>query len=247
MDSKNILIIGNNSKYTALAHDLKKYYLFVSTKSPDLKSVSEFLERKQCDAIIISLMVEKIDAFTFLESLKELDTTVTRIVLICPYISSVIRNIANQYNYRLIEESKLNTTDLLCKIGENDVPNKQEEVPVKYLSNEQKEKMIYKKITEIIKKAGVPTNIKGYYYLRESIMLCIKNENGCLISYTNEIFPKISQKYDASFSSIDRSIRHAINVAWNTSPFIHEKMRCKPTSFQLITSIADFIKTNYLD
>ena len=249
MDDKKILIIGEESKHVGLAHSLKRYYSNVCTRKADKDIISEYLKNTKYDVVIAPIRIEGTDIFTFFDNLKSSLFFFPKIILIYPYNSTVIDVIARQFGFLTLKEGSFSITEIISTI-EKDAPiveNKKDILSTPKLTEEERRKRIYLKATELINKSGIPTNIKGYYYLRDAVILCVENQNGCLISYTKCLCPEIAQKHGATQSSIDRSIRHAINVAWNTSSYIHDNMKHKPTSFQLITTFADSIRTSYME
>ena len=68
-------------------------------------------------------------------------------------------------------------------------------------------------VTDIIRKMGVPAHLKGYYYLREAIVISVENINA-INSITTMLYPTIARKYSSTSSCVERDIRHAINIAW---------------------------------
>ena len=61
---------------------------------------------------------------------------------------------------------------------------------------------------------GIPAHIKGYQYLRDSIMLSVKDRD-VINSITKILYPTIAKMYQTTSSRVERAIRHAIEVAWN--------------------------------
>lgn len=105
-------------------------------------------------------------------------------------------------------------------------------------------------ITEIIHQIGVPAHIKGYHYLREAIMLSIKNEE-VINSVTKLLYPTVAKKYATTSSRVERAIRHAIEVAWDRGDldilnayfgYTINNDRGKPTNSEFIAMIADKIR-----
>lgn len=105
-------------------------------------------------------------------------------------------------------------------------------------------------ITDIIHQIGVPAHIKGYHYLREAIMLSIKNEEA-INSVTKVLYPTVAKKYATTSSRVERAIRHAIEVAWDRGDidvlnayfgFTVNNDRGKPTNSEFIAMIADKIR-----
>lgn len=108
-------------------------------------------------------------------------------------------------------------------------------------------------VTDIIREIGIPAHIKGYQYIREAIMMTVNDMN--LLNYiTKLLYPTIAKKYKTTSSSVERAIRHAIEVAWNKGQIdVLEDMfgytisagKGKPTNSEFIALIADKLRLEY--
>lgn len=105
-------------------------------------------------------------------------------------------------------------------------------------------------VTEIIHEVGVPAHIKGYQYLRSSILMAVKDME-ILDSITKQLYPAIAEQYGTTSSRVERAIRHAIEVAWGRgkTDTMHELFgytlhqgKIKPTNSEFIALIADKIR-----
>lgn len=105
-------------------------------------------------------------------------------------------------------------------------------------------------VTEIIHQIGVPAHIKGYHYLREAIILSIKN---CDIvnSVTKLLYPTVAKHHSTTASRVERAIRHAIEVAWDRGDldvlnsyfgYTIQNDRGKPTNSEFIAMISDKLR-----
>lgn len=108
-------------------------------------------------------------------------------------------------------------------------------------------------VTKIIRDLGIPAHIKGYQYIREGIIMAIEDVN--MMNYiTKLLYPSIAKKYKTTSSSVERAIRHAIEVAWNRGKVeLLEEMfgytisagKGKPTNSEFIALIADKLRLDY--
>ena len=98
-------------------------------------------------------------------------------------------------------------------------------------------------ITNMIHEIGVPAHIKGYQYLRDSIMMAVCDMD-ILNSITKQLYPSIAQKFDTTPSRVERAIRHAIDALFGYT--IHAG-KGKPTNSEFIALIADKIRLEYGD
>jgi two-component system response regulator (stage 0 sporulation protein A) len=108
-------------------------------------------------------------------------------------------------------------------------------------------------VTDIIREIGIPANIKGYQYIREGIIMAVNDVN--MLNYiTKLLYPTIAKKYKTTSSSVERAIRHAIEVAWNRGQIdvINDMFgytvnagKGKPTNSEFIALIADKLRIEY--
>lgn len=105
-------------------------------------------------------------------------------------------------------------------------------------------------ITDIIHQIGVPAHIKGYHYLREAIILSIKNSD-IINSVTKLLYPTVAKKHGTTASRVERAIRHAIEVAWDRGDidvlnsyfgYTIQNERGKPTNSEFIAMISDKLR-----
>lgn len=105
-------------------------------------------------------------------------------------------------------------------------------------------------VTNVIHEIGVPAHIKGYQYLREAIMMVVKDIE-LLSGITKELYPGIASKFETTPSRVERAIRHAIEVAWSRGRIetinklfgytIHDE-KGKPTNGEFVAMIADKLR-----
>ena len=107
-----------------------------------------------------------------------------------------------------------------------------------------------REVTNLIKKIGIPAHIKGYRYIRTAILLSIKDSE-MLEFITKNLYPQIAKQYKTKPSSVERAIRHAIEVACSKGNielidgFFGNTIspdRGKPTNSQFIAQIVDYFK-----
>lgn len=112
------------------------------------------------------------------------------------------------------------------------------------------EKSLEEIITEIIHDVGVPAHIKGYQYLRESILMSVEDVD-MLNSVTKILYPEVAKKFRTTPSRVERAIRHAIEVAWSRGKvetieemfgYTVSQGKGKPTNSEFIALITDKIR-----
>ena len=102
-------------------------------------------------------------------------------------------------------------------------------------------------VTEILHQIGVPAHIKGYHYLRDSIIMAIEDPE-IINAVTKQLYPSVAKRYNTTSSRVERAIRHAIEVAWDRGDvevlnsyfgYTIHNTRGKPTNSEFIAMIAD--------
>jgi two-component system response regulator (stage 0 sporulation protein A) len=106
-----------------------------------------------------------------------------------------------------------------------------------------------KKISEVLHYVGIPTHVKGYQYLRKAIAMVIDDET-LLGAITISLYPNIAEIYKTTSSRVERSIRHAIELAWEKQDensikdffgYAIHNQKGKPSNGEFIAMVADKI------
>ncbi len=105
-------------------------------------------------------------------------------------------------------------------------------------------------VTNIMHEIGVPAHIKGYQYLRDAIMMVVKDLD-IINSITKQLYPSIAREYNTTPSRVERAIRHAIEVAWSRGQvetidalfgYTVSVGKGKPTNSEFIAMVADKLR-----
>lgn len=109
-------------------------------------------------------------------------------------------------------------------------------------------------VTNTIHSVGVPANIKGYQYLRDAIIMSIKDTE-LINAVTKQLYPKVADRHNTSPSRVERAIRHAIEVAcirgneeelYKLFGYTVSNNKGKPTNSEFIAMIADKLRLEML-
>lgn len=112
------------------------------------------------------------------------------------------------------------------------------------------ERKIESMVTEVIHEIGIPAHIKGYQYIREAIILTIKDME-LINAVTKALYPMVAKKYGTTSSRVERAIRHAIEVAWDRGDlevlqsyfgYTVSNIKGKPTNSEFIALISDRLR-----
>lgn len=105
-------------------------------------------------------------------------------------------------------------------------------------------------VAELMHEVGVPAHIRGYDYIRDSIMLSLKDRN-MLKAITKELYPTVAKNNKTTASRVERAIRHAIEVAWGRGDidtlnaifgFTVKSSKGKPTNGEFISMLTERIR-----
>lgn len=114
-------------------------------------------------------------------------------------------------------------------------------------ANASKQHSLKLRITQSIHEIGVPAHIKGYEYLRYAIQLVMEDKR-LIDSITKELYPMVAKQFDTTASRVERSIRHAVGVAWDRGDlktlerwfgYTISHRKGKPTNSEFIALVAD--------
>lgn len=106
------------------------------------------------------------------------------------------------------------------------------------------------RVTALLRELGIPANVKGYDYVREAIMLCLKDRT-MVDKITKALYPSVAQMFDTTAPRVERAIRHAIELAWergnlnlinNIFGYTVSNSKGKPTNSEFIALVADTVR-----
>lgn len=105
-------------------------------------------------------------------------------------------------------------------------------------------------VAELLRRTGVPAHLQGYRYLKDAVQYVLDN-GGDLCGMTKELYPAIARKHSTVPARVERSIRHAIEVAWNRADLTELQRlfgstinlsRGKPTNSEFVAMLADHLR-----
>ena len=238
------LLVIDNDDYTT--SQLKNYFSshavmnVVKVFSDGEEGLNYILNnRDSFDCLILDLLVPNVDGLTILEKLRERRIN-KRILILSDYKDEIIMRNISRYNvdYYMMKPFSLESLESRLK----DILLSRKEIKTSL--------EVERKITRILHKLGVPSHIKGYLYIRESIKIMYDTPE-IIGGITKEIYPEIAKKYDSTISRVERAIRHAIEISWNRGDYeIMDEIfghsvdydKAKPTNSEFIATIADHIR-----
>ena len=252
MEKKLKVLIGDDATEFGIncANVLKTYGMDVITCKKDGNQLLTDIGRYEPDVVVGDIFMPNLDMLGVLNAVRAMDNLKTRPMIMVmssfdnPQLEKgALENGAAYYFIKPFDISVLAERIILLSGWKN---KPQQSNVVSYNSERDLEFMI----TEIIHQIGVPAHIKGYHYLRDSIVLSV-NDPEYINCITKLLYPTVAKMHNTTSSRVERAIRHAIEVAWDRGDvnvldsyfgYTINVGRGKPTNSEFIAMIADKLR-----
>ncbi len=221
--------------------------------SKDGIRVIEMIEEKNPDVVIMDLFMPRADAIAVIKKVARNNKIKTPVfIVLSNFASPVLEKETMKVGASYFVIKPFNPKDLaerilqfasIKKIGNttrNDF----------FTNSSDTIKDLEMRVTEMLHQIGVPAHIKGYHYLRNSIIMSVENPE-IINAVTKQLYPAVAKSFSTTPSRVERAIRHAIEVAWDRGDVdilnsyfgytIHNG-RGKPTNSEFIAMISDKLR-----
>lgn len=229
------------------ANRMRVHGLDVETVDKDGKRVVEAIAQKKPDVVILDFFLPHLDAIGVMNNVKALKPKQMPLFMVMSGFDSgnlereAISAGASYYFLKPFDADEMATRILSL------TASAQQAGTVHRHGASAEHSSLEMRVTEIIHQIGVPAHIKGYQYLRDSILMAIEDEE-IINAVTKRLYPAVAKKHGTTSSRVERAIRHAIEVAWDRGDVdvlnsyfgytIHNG-RGKPTNSEFIAMISD--------
>ncbi len=250
-----VLIVDFNSEFCRLlseqmgeAGDLE----VVGTASDGQEALRLAAELRP-DVLLTELMLPRVDGLELLRRLPETGASPRVIVLTGFYNAKVVAD-CSALGADYFMPKPCDTQTLLGRIRQAAGREERSAVPagvdcraMRSSALQDADAELEAMVTEIIHEIGVPAHIKGYQYLREAIILTIRDMD-MINAVTKVLYPEVAKRFGTTPSRVERAIRHAIEVAWDRGDlevlqkyfgYTVSNIKGKPTNSEFIAMIAD--------
>jgi len=245
MESKSIVIVDDNESLAVLIQEsLNKEDRFeVIGLAKDGEEGLELIKRLKPDIVILDMVMPKADGLTVLEQLQ--NSYGPDIIILSAIGHDIITKRAMSLGamYYIIKPFEItNFINRMNQLFHGDIIEEEsnDEIGMSFKMDEL--------ITNELNELGVPLHVKGYQYLKHAVMVVASKENN-VIKITKEVYPKIAIEHETNASSVERAIRHAIDLTLSRGQsdyihayFKHELFNNKITNKEFILGIADAVK-----
>lgn len=243
----NALVVDDSMEFTS---SVEKYFkdnvsIDIVNVISDGSEVINYLQNsnESIDIILLDLILPGKDGLEILEDLKERKINKPVIVL-SSYQKDYAVRMTKDYrvDYFMIKPVNLPTLEKRIKSIVS-----AEKSPIKELIITEENEL---EVTELLHYLGVPSQLKGYAYLREGILMLYKSA-GVTSGITKQIYPAIANLYNTTPSRVERAIRHAIEISWNRADYeMMNKIfghsidydRAKPTNSEFMMTLSDALR-----
>ncbi len=252
METKLKVLIADNSTQlgATCVKVLQSYGMDVAVCEKDGAAVLDTVGKYHPDVILADVFMANIDILGILGELKKLEASKRPLVMAMssydnPKIERETLLAGAAYYFLKPFDVNLLAERVIQLSGWKNQLN-----PIVVKDNVYTDSELEVMVTEIIHQIGVPAHIKGYHYLREAIILAVKDDE-MINSVTKILYPTVAKKFQTTSSRVERAIRHAIEVAWDRGDidvlnayfgYTINNDRGKPTNSEFIAMIADKIK-----
>lgn len=250
MKHLNILLVDDETEHCQLYIDYIRssscpHLLYVSNGCSDaIDKVNSY----EPDVIILDLEFHHSDGdgILFMETLQTLELQkLPYIVIITKNNSKITHEEIRKYADYVIPKYKPDYSpklvfDIIFNILGTKIEN----------SIAPKLKSVEQEIRSMIECAGIIKNTDGKTYLIDAIAIVIRARNNNIV-LSHDVYPQIAAKYGVSTDSVEKSIKYAIQKAWNETDMdilaknfsgVSNVMMTAPQNKEVIFNFADMYK-----
>ncbi len=236
---KILIIAADKNFHLSIIEHLKNYDVFeIIETAYNVPRGLEIIYNNELDILIMDIMLPIFNGLFVLEYLQTIDKRPACIVFSSLIDESLKKRVldlgANYFLYHPLHTHNLFKYIISCINNKN--------INISLITQD--------KITQsesyasfILKNIGIQSSVKGYYYLKSAIILCIEDKER-MESITKTLYPYIAKMYDTTSCNVERSIRYAIKISIKSASFtiIKENFfenKSKVTSGQIIKFLVE--------
>ena len=255
MEKLKIAIADDNERMVRLLGKIVESddELNVVGTAKDGEEAYEIIKNKQPDVVLLDIVMPKLDGLGVMDKVNK-DTTLKKrpaFIMISAIGQEKITEDAFDLGADYFIMKPFDNEMVLNRIRHIKDKNRHGTEIKKVNAYEKKEEYVERNleadVTNIIHEIGVPAHIKGYQYLREAIMIAVKDME-VINAVTKILYPEIARRYGTTALRVERCIRSAIEIAWDrASPETLPKyfgctvssQRGKPSNAEFIALLAE--------
>ena len=226
---------------------LQKYDISAAFCVKDGEELCSRIKQENPDAVVMDSFMTRLDAIGVMRSIKRQNLKPPVFIVFSSFHSPVLEReiMCSGASYFVLKPYDI---EQMCENIRGLVKKQRDDAFSNAISFDAVG--IEQKVTQLLHQIGVPAHVKGYHYLRESIIMSVEKPD-IINAVTKQLYPSVAKKYETTSSRVERAIRHAIEVAWDRGDIdvlnsyfgytIHND-RGKPTNSEFIAMISDRLR-----
>ena len=259
MEKLNVAIADDNERILELLEEIvnNDSGLHVVGKANNGEEICRIIKEQEPDVVLLDLIMPKMDGISVMECINA-DKTIQKrpefIVVTAVGQERITEDAFRKGAHYYIMKPFHN--DMIIRRIKSAKSLWQPKLPVREEPEEAKtvrKESLESYVTNMLHEIGIPAHIKGYHYLRDSILMAVEDMD-VLNAITKVLYPTVAKKNQTTASRVERAIRHAIEVAWSRGKldtldelfgYTINNGKGKPTNSEFIALIADTIQLKY--
>lgn len=260
MNKISVMIADDDQKLTARLTEYlaQEEDLVLAAVTGDGADALKMVRELKPDVLLLDTILPSLDGMALLERLEKKEKERTSVIILSAFGKDVLAEEAFSMGAKYFLLKPFDTDSLLQKIRQCRTQKPAERIfsiGDRKRGGGRENVSLEIVVTDIIHEIGVPAHIKGYQYLRDSILMAV-HDMDILNSITKQLYPAIAVQNRTTASRVERAIRHAIEVAWSRGKmdtidalfgYTVNAGKGKPTNSEFIALIADKIRLEYKD
>lgn len=240
------LVVDDNQEFTS---NVLKYFkdnevLEVTKAIHNGSEVIPYLQmHEEIDVLLLDFLMPGMDGVAILQEMNRLHIQ-KKVIVLTSFLEEYAMRMIQKYHVDYYMLKPLSLESLEQRILEI------MDSSSKFIKPKEVSQDLEIKTSELLHNLGVPSQIKGYQYLREGILMLYKSTD-FIGGITRSLYPEIAKRHNTTASRVERAIRHAIEVAWNRGDYqMMNKLfghsidfdRSKPTNSEFLVTVSDALR-----
>jgi len=235
------VLIGDSSHEFGLktAHFLFSKGLYAYTRKNNYHILLDSIMNDVPDIAILNITDMNMDAILIMKQTLQQKNTHTKFILVSAAKNSAVEQLLMENGASCIMNYPFDPEKLFLIIQSLGNYNDTSET-----------KNIEIRITNTLLAIGLTPHLKGFHYIRTAVILTYFNPD-YINNVTKLLYPQVAAQHNTTPSRVEKSIRHAIEKAWNSDAFSSTRylpydlsrfIISRPTNSELVAIIADQLR-----
>jgi len=237
---KTVLLADANEGFRGMlreAIEKTEEFTIVGSTGDGMEAL-QLIAQDRPDLVVMDVILPGLDGLGVLRKIRQQEKTAPKVILLSAFCGDQVVSEAMNMGASYFLPKPCTVDALLDRMHS---------AFAKVMTPEEHEAALKNLVTAVIHEIGVPAHIKGYQYLREAIIITVKDME-VINAVTKVLYPAVAKRFSTTPSRVERAIRHAIEVAWDRGDletlqkyfgYTVSNSKGKPTNSEFIAMIAD--------